>query len=390
MLEEEILVKRGFWTMPLINKDRTLYLTPEAFDYRLHSYFKEYFDSKDILSWYVEFFDERSVVHLLNHKALPLHELNLIRTKQCMLVMNNSHEAFHAVVDAIYDICVLQLNIPPEQILLLSESATIDHEVEKISKKYNLSKIKTHWIRQFEHNIAFHPPADIQTLAKKHYDKKFLSLNRIWRAHRPALVSLLKINNLLDLGYVSLARASDNKDWNFFEQEVMGCFHDGPELQALLLENMDIIKNIPELLLDQADMTYNHSQTPLDSTYPYYENTYFSVVTETNYFKYLGEGVQITEKIVKCIHLKHPFIVVSRPHTLKFLRSIGYLTYEPIINESYDDEENDFTRLLMIVDEIKRLCNMDDSQLEVFLEKAREITDYNYTVLKQKTKFLSD
>lgn len=376
--------------MPLINKDKTFHLTPEGFDYRPYTYVKNYFDSKDFLSWYVEFFDERALVHMFNDNVLSSDELNLIRTKQCMLIMNNAHEAFHSVVDAIYDTCILKLNIPPEQIVLISESAIIDQEAEKIAKKYNLPKIKTSWLRQLEHHLHTHPPVDLQTLTKKHYDKKFLSLNRIWRAHRPALVALLKVNNLLYSGYVSLAKSSDNKDWNFFEQEVMGCFHEGPELQSLLLKNMDIIKSIPELLLDQTDMTYNHGHTPLDPTYPYYENTYFSVVTETNYFKYLGEGVLISEKLFKCIYLKHPFIAVSRPYTLKYLRTLGYQTFDPIINESYDEEENDCNRLMMIVDEIKRLCNLDERELNIFLDKAREINEFNYTVLQQKDKFLTD
>ena len=43
----------------------------------------------------------------------------------------------------------------------------------------------------------------------------------------------------------------------------------------------------------------------------------------------------------------------------------------------------------MIVDEIDRLCHLSDDELRVFLTKAKEITEYNYNVLFDKTEFLT-
>jgi hypothetical protein len=71
------------------------------------------------------------------------------------------------------------------------------------------------------------------------------------------------------------------------------------------------------------------------------------------------------------------------------MRSIGYKTFGSIINEDYDSEEDDCKRMLMIVDEIDRLCNLSDNELRVFLDSAKEITEYNYNVLLNKTEFLT-
>ena len=87
---------------------------------------------------------------------------------------------------------------------------------------------------------------------------------------------------------------------------------------------------------------------------------------------------------------RHPFVILSRPHTLKTLRHIGYKTFDGIINESYDNEENDITRMMMVVEETKRLCSLDEHQLNTFLMEARHIVDYNYNILREKETFLTE
>jgi len=44
---------------------------------------------------------------------------------------------------------------------------------------------------------------------------------------------------------------------------------------------------------------------------------------------------------------------------------------------------------LMIVNEIDRLCHLNDDELRVFLNEAKKITEYNYNVLFSKTEFLT-
>jgi hypothetical protein len=71
------------------------------------------------------------------------------------------------------------------------------------------------------------------------------------------------------------------------------------------------------------------------------------------------------------------------------MQNIGYKTFGSIINEDYDKEENDCNRMLMIVDEVKRLCNLSDTELQSFLNEAKHITEYNYQVLLNKREFLT-
>jgi hypothetical protein len=375
--------------MALINNDNTLFLGVGDYNLRPASYTKDIHNFNDTDYWYAEFFNHDSIIHLTDPVVLSPDALERLYNKTCVMILNNAHEAFHTVVRPIYDIAIRQLNIPPEQIVLISESAIIDKEVEKIAAEYNLGKIKTKWMRLFEHDTATTEHKPLSTLEYKTYDKKFLNFNRRWRMHRPALVALLNLNGLLDKGYVSLARSDDNKDWSVFYDELSWTLRLNPNFVNIFNMNKDRIMNIPEMKLDKDDMSINHAQKLTDSTDGYYLNSYFSIVSETNFFKETGEGLFVSEKIFRPILKKHPFVLVSRPNTLSIMQNIGYKTFNNIINEDYDKEEDDCKRMLMIVDEIDRLCHLSDDELRVFLNEAKQITEYNYNVLLNKTDFLT-
>jgi hypothetical protein len=118
----------------------------------------------------------------------------------------------------------------------------------------------------------------------------------------------------------------------------------------------------------------------------YYDSTYFSVVTETLFYQ--GRKLEYngfySEKTFKPIAHKHPFILLSTPQSLKRLKELGYRTFHPYIDESYDSEENDSTRMLMIVNEIEKLCKMPIEDLQYKMEQCRLICEHNYNLLLSK------
>lgn len=381
--------------MALINSDNLLFLGMTECIPRPYSYTKDIHDFTDTDYWYAEFFNEDSIQHLSNPNVISTEVLDKIRNKQCVLMLNNAHEAFHSVVRPLYEIAVLKLGLPPEQIVLISESAIINKEVEKIANEYNLGHIRTEWMRLFEHDTSVVEHEPLNTLEYKTYDKKFINFNRRWRLHRPALVALLELNGLLDKGHVSLSKADDGIDWNIFLTNITYDLRDRPDFTSIFAKNSERIKSIPPMTLDQSDMTINyghsnyHGTKLTDSVDYYFMNSYFSVVTETNFFESTGEGLFVSEKIFRPILKKHPLIVVARPHTMKALRDISYKTYSPFINESYDNELDDCKRLHMIVDEINRLCYLSDNELHEFLTLAKEVAEFNYQTLINKQTFLT-
>jgi hypothetical protein len=116
------------------------------------------------------------------------------------------------------------------------------------------------------------------------------------------------------------------------------------------------------------------------------------VISETTYHtkEWYPNARFLSEKTFKAIAMTHPFILVSVPGSLEVLKAMGYKTFSPIIDESYDTELDDGKRMIKILNEIERLCNLNQSELEKFLIEAREICEYNYNVLILKTDFVKE
>jgi len=87
----------------------------------------------------------------------------------------------------------------------------------------------------------------------------------------------------------------------------------------------------------------------------------------------------ITEKTAKCLISGKPFLVLGGPGLLKYLRSIGFQTFNAIIDESYDNESNLNNRLDMICSEISRLNQLDPEKLSEDLMQVAEYNRINYS-----------
>ena len=103
-------------------------------------------------------------------------------------------------------------------------------------------------------------------------------------------------------------------------------------------------------------------------------HSYLEIVTETIYD---GSATQISDKPLKPFVNLHPFIYVASPGALKILKSFGYKTFHPFIDESYDDIEDNTERMKKIQSEIKRVCNIDKNKLHDIYYSMMDIMIYN-------------
>jgi hypothetical protein len=120
----------------------------------------------------------------------------------------------------------------------------------------------------------------------------------------------------------------------------------------------------------------------------------FHVVIETHYdqsyytvhdtFDRSFAPSSITEKTYKAIACQRPFIEFSTPYILEDLRSLGFKTFSPFIDESYDCEVDNHKRLNMIVDEIERICNLNSSDYRELVNNCKIIAKENLDFLKTK------
>lgn len=322
------------------------------------------------------------------------NDIDNIRTGKAKLVLSNSHEAFHDYVEELYKILVIEYRILPSNIILISESADIASHIKKVAASLGLEEMKSRWMRRFEYDVMHAKRIILEdnpntiTLEDKVYDKKFLCFNRRWRGHRTALVALLKATNQLGNGYVSLGKSDIPNDW------LHVCFRDQyfmqghPEAMDLLRSVQDELStSFSDLYLDNTDLVTNRANLVTDTDY-LYSSSYFSLVTETFFFRAEMPneyGRFMSEKTFKPVAMKHPFIVLSVPHFLDKFRELGYKSFSPWINEDYDLEHDDATRMMKIVRETERLSNLSPEELKDFLTAMRDICEHNYQLLINKT-----
>lgn len=210
--------------------------------------------------------------------------------------------------------------------------------------------------------------------------KIFNCLNKNHRAHRGMLIAHLIENNLLTKSITSLYGGWNDTEW--FEN------------MCQTIEIKDL--HLPSVLRQNKELFPMHvNANPLTKSNPIwvdaddafiYNDTYFSLVTETLFFQdrfdfqsaVMIPGIFVTEKTYKPIIMKHPFVIAALPNFLSSLRELGLKTFHPFILEDYDNEIDDYNRLKMITAEVKRLSKFTDAEWLEWLSNIQPIVEHNY------------
>lgn len=235
-----------------------------------------------------------------------------------------------------------------------------------------------HVHRRFDSvNIQLPQETVNNTTLKK--DRKFLSLNRYPKLHRISMVSLLSQYNLLDYGYVSLGLHPEDLINNRF-YPALNAIPDYAHLKFKIAQGFGkILPNLP-LQVDQVDLRENqYSLHSLPSLF--YDKTYFSLVSSTFAMNAQEPCVGFTEKEMRPIIFKQPFLLHNLPGALKHLKKMGFLSFDRWFDESYDDEVNDMERMHKLVLEVQRLCLIPDEQWDKMLEEMKPVLLHNFNIL---------
>lgn len=112
----------------------------------------------------------------------------------------------------------------------------------------------------------------------------------------------------------------------------------------------------------------------------YFNNTFCSLVYET----YWDEDVVFfTEKINKCILAGHPFIIISTPKYIDYLKKIGFKTFNNWWDESYDLELNNDIRKELIEKLILDISKWDLKKCEYVYKQMIPNLVHNQNILKE-------
>jgi len=126
--------------------------------------------------------------------------------------------------------------------------------------------------------------------------------------------------------------------------------------------------------------TTNEGLVFADEPIPYqlYGDCWFEIVPETMYQNLW----YITEKTIKPMLCQTPFVVLTVPGYLAWLRSQGFRTFDTLIDESYDNLEDLEDRTKALVDQVHRIIH--DIGSENFYQQSRDICQHNFQHVNSK------
>jgi len=146
---------------------------------------------------------------------------------------------------------------------------------------------------------------------------------------------------------------------------------------------------IPRSLESEPTISHSSVSAWTDSHTTAHKDSYMYICTET--FVH-GEYKSLTEKVFKPIANFQPFVFVAYPGALSLLQSLGFKTFSPFIDESYDDEKDEIIRLQLIYKEIERIGNMSKQEIHDWYWSLKDILIHNHnhllTLHKQEPKSL--
>lgn len=200
---------------------------------------------------------------------------------------------------------------------------------------------------------------DARLAVSKPKQKTFLIYCRAWtgtREYRLKFLELLSDQKMLDRCQTSILHQDQGIELSSYV-----CAD--PQLQPTNIKHINDIDNNASLSHASADYCADD-----------FVSTDISVVLETVAAE---SKIHLTEKTLRPIACGHPFLLMAGPGSLEYLRSYGFETFAPWLDESYDLETDVVLRMKMIVTEMSRIENLPGDQKKQILKQIKKIAKKN-------------
>jgi len=106
-----------------------------------------------------------------------------------------------------------------------------------------------------------------------------------------------------------------------------------------------------------------------------FQQSFLQVVTET---VYVYPTTYVSEKSIKPIVNKRPFVIIGPVGSLQNLRNIGFKTFGDYWDESYDTIQAPEDRLLAVVNIIDSICNKSIIELQECCVSMLDVLNFNF------------
>jgi hypothetical protein len=212
----------------------------------------------------------------------------------------------------------------------------------------------------YRHNTQILDQLDPYSVKSKTFD---ILLGRS-KPHRSTVYNFIKKNNLDDRVIMTYLKGQDNIPLQAQDQSGW-------------IWEPGVVQLTNEFKWTVTPIRYQNTGMSLSQVVPIsiYAQTAYSIVTETNYD---NDYSFFTEKIVKPVLAERLFVVFSGQYYLRNLRSVGFKTFDSIIDETYDSVADNNQRFSLACEQIKYLINQPQEDI---LAKIRHITEHNKQVM---------
>lgn len=232
----------------------------------------------------------------------------------------------------------------------------------------------------------------ISNFASEKYEDKtyyFNCLNRKPRNERIFLTSLIKSFDTtssltsLSIGDESVLEGSYTLEEIPFNKTIIRNPTELLTVTKFIEKNFDSMKN-NGYSLDFKDLGKPGSDR-FDPNF--YRTSFASIVVET---EHSNKIMFLSEKTFKPILMFHPFFLIGNKHSLKFLKELGYKTFDKWWDESYDNYDNIYDRIYYAFKEIKRICNLDKKTLSYIVQDMYSVLRHNFNHYFDNKRFVEE
>lgn len=243
-------------------------------------------------------------------------------------------------------------SIPAEKVYYISGNLEVTQCLEKIEYWQDINSLGIDIFEMIYHEkLLKYDGLDflksLQLYESTKQKKDFLCLNNSLRQHRQAFLYYLHKHDLIQDNILSC-------NWSRGK-------HIMPEKIFNTEYNIDDdYSNFYSTINSMHLQLENDNQQ--SSSYKWYGDTKFSIVTETHDRSNL---LFITEKTYKPLALGHPFLVLGSTGTLRYLKELGYKTFEKYFDESYDQTSCVKEKIKIILKNVQKSINIDKDLINI-------------------------
>ena len=326
-------------------------------------------------------------------RYLKLEQLDLLRQEEAYFLFDASWEGYSPlkkseqddfpIFDILYFNCK-KYNITPSQIIYASSNLQDEENIKKYCNENNKSPINTISFLRFEFftdTLKFNNKIEHSILQTNIFytDKYFASLNRKPRPARSLMQYSIVQNNLKKHALMSQQKFTMNNFPNFlFHASQSHDYKDSiTQIRSWALQELPYVIERPDF--DEDWCAFG----PFENIS---HQTLFQLVNETLVEGENNSSLFYSEKTFKPIRCFQPFIIYGQSGANRYLKEIGYRTYEDWFDLSFDNEEDPHLRRCMILSVLKDTCQyLNSLSREQQIEwkfKNHETLIHNYNVFR--------